>query len=92
MIGETIAKNLIERYNPASILFCPYKEEMWDSMQTIYEYFYENCEENIAVSIMPIAYYTLSNGRINDRLMDNRVTWDVIHIRKEITTSEENNN
>lgn len=66
MIGETIAKNLIERYNPASILFCPYKEEMWDSMQTIYEYFYENCEENIAVSIMPIAYYTLSNGRIND--------------------------
>lgn len=66
MIGETIAKNLIERYNPKSVLFCPYKEEMWDSMQTIYEYFDDKCKDEIAVSIMPIAYYSLSNGRIND--------------------------
>lgn len=66
MIGETIAKNLIEKYNPKSVLFCPYKEEMWDSMQTIYEYFDDKCGDEIAVSIMPIAYYTLNNNKIND--------------------------
>ena len=63
MIGETIAKNLIERYNPASILFCPYKEEMWDSMKTIYDYFKDT---DVHTGIMPIAYYSLTNGRMND--------------------------
>lgn len=66
MIGEEIAKKLIERYNPKSVLFCPYKEEMWDSMQTIYEYFDDKCGDEIAVSIMPIAYYTLNNNKIYD--------------------------
>ncbi len=63
MIGETIAKNLIEKYNPKSVLFCPYKEEMWDSMKTIYDYFDE--ETNILVEVMPIAYYTLKGNKVN---------------------------
>lgn len=61
MIGEQIAKNLIEKYNPKSVLFCPYKEEMWDSMQTIYEAFKKT---DIRTEIMPIAYYTLYNMSI----------------------------
>ena len=64
MIGETIAKNLIEKYNPQSVLFCPYKEEMWDTMKTIYDYLSD--VEDLAVGIMPIPYYTLQNGRITD--------------------------
>lgn len=64
MIGETIAKNLIEKYDPKSVLFCPYKEEMWDSMKTIYDYFTQNTDIN--TGLMPIAYYSLKNGKIND--------------------------
>ena len=30
IVGYEIAKKVIERYNPESVLFCPYKEEMWD--------------------------------------------------------------
>ena len=63
MIGETIAKNLIEKYNPKSILFCPYKEEMWDSMHTIYEAFKKT---DVITAIMPIPYYTLKNNKIVD--------------------------
>lgn len=63
MIGEQIAKNLIEKYNPKHVLFCPYKEEMWDSMQTIYEAFKKT---DIHTEIMPIAYYSLNNGRFFD--------------------------
>lgn len=63
MIGETIAKNLIERFNPKSVLFCPYKEEMWDSMQTIYESFKKT---DVETEIMPIAYYSLKNQKIID--------------------------
>ena len=59
-IGEQIANNLIEKYNPKSVLFCPYKEEMWDSMKTIYH------NMDVEKDIMPIAYYTLSNQRIED--------------------------
>ncbi len=65
MIGETIAKNLIERFNPKSVLFCPYKEEMWDSMQTIYETF-KNKFPEIETDIMPMAYYELANKRITN--------------------------
>ncbi len=63
MIGEQIAKNLIEKYNPKHVLFCPYKEEMWDSMQTIYEAFMKT---DIHTDVMPIAYYSLNNGKIFD--------------------------
>lgn len=63
MIGQTIAEKLIERYNPSSILFCPYKEEMWDSMKTIYDYFKDT---DVQTGLMPIAYYSLTNGRMND--------------------------
>ena len=65
MIGETIVKNLIEKYNPKSVLFCPYKEEMWDSMQTIYETFKDQFPE-IETDIMPMAYYSLWNKRISE--------------------------
>ena len=64
MIGKTIAENLIKMYNPKSVLFCPYKEEMWDSMKTIYDAF--TGHPDIQTEIMPIAYYTLSNSRITD--------------------------
>lgn len=65
MIGETIAKNLIEKYDPKSVLFCPYKEEMWDSMETIYDYFMD-CTKGIDTEIMPIPYYTLKGNRIDE--------------------------
>lgn len=68
MIGEEIANKLIERYEPKSVLFCPYKEEMFDSMQTIYESFLKY--ENIKTKIMPIPYYTLKNGKIDDLKME----------------------
>lgn len=64
IVGYEIAKKVIERYNPESVLFCPYKEEMWDCMQTVYDYFAD--KTNIKTGIMPIAYYTLSNNRITD--------------------------
>ena len=67
MIGEEIAKKLIERYEPKSVLFCPYKEEMFDSMQTIYESF---LKYEIKAKIMPIPYYTLKNGKIDDLKME----------------------
>ena len=63
MIGQTIAENLIKKYNPKSVLFCPYKEEMWDTMQTIYEAFERR---GFVTGIMPMPYYTLQNGRITD--------------------------
>ena len=63
MIGENIADNLIERYNPTSVLFVPYKEEMWDTMKTIYDSFKA---KGIYTGIMPMPYFTLDNGRICD--------------------------
>lgn len=67
MIGKKIADNLIEKYNPNSILFCPYKEEMWDSMDTIYSSIDCNKDgKKIIKQVMPIAYYTLRQGKVYD--------------------------
>ena len=63
MVGENIANNLIEKYNPTSVLFVPYKEEMWDTMKTIYEAFKK---KGIYTGVMPMPYFTLDNGRIFD--------------------------
>ena len=66
-VGEQIAEKLIERYNPKSVLFCPYKAEMWDSMCTIHEAIKER---NIRTEVMAIPYYTLNNGKIYDLRRD----------------------
>lgn len=64
-IGEIIYQNLKTKYysdgrtDKFKILFCPYKDEMWDSMQTIYEAAIKDSQ--ILAKIMPIPYYTLQN-------------------------------
>lgn len=67
MVGENIAEKLIERYNPTSVLFVPYKEEMWDTMQTIYDSFERR---GFVTGIMPMPYFTLDNGKIHDLKME----------------------
>ena len=67
MIGEQIAEKLIEKYNPTSVLFVPYKEEMWDTMKTIYDSFERR---GLLTGIMPMPYYTLDNGKIYDLKME----------------------
>ena len=60
MIGQTIFNNLKEKFKGEGrfkILFCPYKEEMWDSMETIYKAAKDDNETD--VEIMPIPYFTL---------------------------------
>lgn len=56
MIGEEIYKKLKEKYNFNSILFCPYKEEMFDSMRTVYE---TALKDNVECALMPIPYWNL---------------------------------
>lgn len=67
MVGEKIAEKLIERYNPTSVLFVPYKEEMWDTMKTIYDSFERR---GFVTGIMPMPYFTLDNGKIHDLKME----------------------
>lgn len=68
-IGQTIFSNLKQKfYNPNrtdkfKILFCPYKESMWDSMQTIYETALE--DSDTYAEIMPIPYFSLVGDRPN---------------------------
>ena len=57
MIGAEIYHKLKEKYNLKSILFCPYKEEMFDSMQTVYEEAMKDKE--VETCLMPIPYYNL---------------------------------
>lgn len=62
LIGKTIFDNLKKKYmegHTFRILFCPYKEEMWDSMQTIYESAKQ--DKDTITDIMPIPYFTLQN-------------------------------
>jgi hypothetical protein len=62
MIGKTIFENLKERFKGEGafrILFCPYKQEMWDSMETIFTS--ATNDEETEVGIMPIPYFTLQN-------------------------------
>lgn len=92
MIGYDIFDNLKSRYKGEGmfrILFCPYKEEMWDSMETIYE---RACQDDETVAdIMPIPYFTLVNllpdtTKIEFKLFQNNFPeilnkyWDVILI------------
>lgn len=68
-IGQTIFNNLKQKfYNPNrtdkfEVLFCPYKESMWDSMQTIYETALE--DSDTYTEIMPIPYFSLVADRPN---------------------------
>lgn len=55
--GENIYKNLKEKYGIKSILFCPYKEEMFDSMESVYEAALKDNE--VEVGIMAVPYFTL---------------------------------
>lgn len=85
MIGTEIYYKLKEKYGLKSILFCPYKEEMWDSMQTVYEEALKDTE--VETCIMPIPYYnlyqlvpvglTLEFDKVNFPEALNR-KWDVI--------------
>lgn len=62
MIGEKIFNNLKEKYKTGeefSILFCPYKESMWDSMATVYHSALE--DEDTRTGIMPIPYFVLKD-------------------------------
>ena len=62
MIGQTIFKNLKAKFKGEGkfkILFCPYKQEMWDSMETIYTTAVNDDETECG--IMPIPYFTLMN-------------------------------
>lgn len=66
MIGYEIFDKLKARYKGKDkfrILFCPYKEDMFDSMKTVYEKA-KNDEETVA-DIMPIPYFTLVNALPN---------------------------
>lgn len=63
MIGKTIFENLKAKFKDKGafrILFCPYKEEMWDSMETIYDA--ARVDDETVVEIMPIPYFTLMNN------------------------------
>ena len=60
MIGKTIFENLKAKFKDKGafrILFCPYKEEMWDSMETIYDA--ARVDSETIAEIMPIPYFTL---------------------------------
>ena len=61
MIGKEIFERLKKRYGGETfrILFCPYKEEMWDSMQSVYES--AMADEDTFTEIMPIPYFLLDN-------------------------------
>lgn len=62
MIGYEIFQNLKKMYQAErkfKILFCPYKEDMWDSFETIYEA--ALLDKDTIAKIMPIPYFTLSN-------------------------------
>lgn len=56
--GERIYYNLKEKYDLESILFCPYKEEMFDSMKTVYE---AALNDGVRVGLMPIPYFGLKD-------------------------------
>ena len=85
MIGAEIYHKLKEKYHFKSILFCPYKQEMFDSMQTVYEEAMKDKE--VQACLMPIPYYNLYHlmpiglnvefGRLNfPEALQRR--WDVI--------------
>lgn len=88
MIGQTIFNNLKEKFKDGEkfrILFCPYKQEMWDSMETIYDAAREDKET--VTDIMPIPYFTLMNNLPVEARMEFRSDafpgllnrgWDVI--------------
>lgn len=62
-IGEKIFYNLKEKYKTGEefkILFCPYKETMYDSMKTIVDT--ALLDNETYVSVMPIPYFTLQNN------------------------------
>lgn len=62
LIGKQIFEKLKAKYMVGKhfrILFCPYKEEMWDSMETIYESAKEDVDTT--AEIMPIPYFKLQN-------------------------------
>ena len=62
-IGEKIFYNLKEKYKTGEdfkILFCPYKETMYDSMKTIVDT--ALLDNETCVSVMPIPYFTLQNN------------------------------
>lgn len=92
MIGYDIFDKLKARYKVGEkfrILFCPYKEDMFDSMATIFE---KACmDEETITDVMPIPYFTLVNALPSTTEMEFKLfqdnfptilneTWDVIVI------------
>ena len=61
MIGYEIFKKLKVRYKTGEqfkILFCPYKNSMWDSMETIWEKAVQ--DDETTTNVMPIPFFTLN--------------------------------
>lgn len=59
-IGQTIFHNLKQKYKQKDrkfkIAFCPYKVEMWDSMETIWEEAFADIEQT-ETTIIPLPYF-----------------------------------
>lgn len=71
MIGKEIFEKLKARYKTGEyfkILFCPYKEDMFDSMQTVWES--ASRDTKTITDIMPIPYFTLVNVLPNETKME----------------------
>ena len=71
MIGKEIFEKLKARYKTGEyfkILFCPYKEDMFDSMQTVWEN--AVLDTKTITDIMPIPYFTLVNVLPNETKME----------------------
>lgn len=63
MIGKEIFEKLKAKYKNGDkfrILFCPYKEDMFDCMDTIYDA--ASYDDETETTIMPIPYFKLENG------------------------------
>lgn len=60
-IGQTIFCNLKQKYQIQGkkfrICFCPYKEELWDSMQTVFEA--AQNDKDTETTIVPLPYFSL---------------------------------
>lgn len=67
--GEIIINKLIDCNYYMKIAFLPYKREMWDSMQTVYE---AAIRKKLKTYVVPIPYYTKDiNGKFKFNYDDN---------------------
>ena len=64
-IGQTIFNNLKQKYKkpdkPFRICFCPYKESMFDCMESVWEEAFADTEETVT-TIVPLPYFEKKQG------------------------------